>query len=182
MKLCIPTNPFWYYAFFVLIAPLLITSSLSDHWFIRLAAYCAIVVGLPAISLWYACKYNLESYITDNAPIVKKYGKRKIAYVWRMLLIVFAVLFALPLLPNLIKDTAYVTQNHMPAHSIGVVEGKKANAFTSLFYQRLSMSIGAESGSFGAFEFPLNFFKIGSKYEITYLPNSKIILQARLSE
>jgi hypothetical protein len=161
---------------------MLITIVGYDHWLIRLSAYYGIVVGLPAIFLWYACKYNLQIYIDDNAPLVKKYGKRRIGYVWRILLIVPAVLFALPLLPNLMKDTAYVMKNHMPARSVGVVDSKKANAFTSLFYQRLSMSAGVESGSYGAFEFPLNFFKIGDTYEITYLPNSKIILQARLSE
>ena len=179
MKIYLPTSPLWYFAVIILVIPTAVLTLAYDHWLVRMAAYGSLVLGIPVILLSLALKKDLHSYISDDAPLVRNFGKNVVVYAWRVVIILIATLFSIQLVPNFAKDIIFVAQAHTPSTVNGTVVDKKANSLSVFFYQRIILNDSSQSGgNYGAFEFPLNFFIVGQSYKIIFLPYSKIILDA----
>lgn len=182
MKLYIPTNPMWYVAVVGLILPLILVNFVSDPWLIRLASYVFIMVILPASIFCLAFTKGLGRNMDENASLVKKYGKARMLIFWRIFLAGGSLLFLLTGLPDLSKDLIGVINGTAPVVESRVVATKRSNAITSLFSQEIVFDekYARPENTFTAFEFPVRFFMIGNKYEIRYLPNTHIIVDAKL--
>jgi hypothetical protein len=180
MKIYLPTNPLWYFAVIILVLPTVYLTLVHDHWLVRMVAYGSLVLGVPVILTSLALKKDLHSYISDDAPLTRKFGKDVVVHAWRVFIILIAALFSIQLVPNFAKDMVFVAKAHTPSTVNGTVVDKNANALSVFFYQRIILNDSSQSeGNYGAFEFPLSFFIVGQSYKIMFLPYSRIILDAK---
>lgn len=180
MKIYIPTNPLWYFAVVVLIVPFFVVDYIHPVWVVRLVAFSALMVGVVGIGLYYIL--TLHKTIKEDAPLVKKYGKRPMIWVMRIFLITFIFLMALPTLPSLAKDVVATLKGDAPLTRTGIVVNREGGPLTGYFmeYIMLDDKYIVPENSFSAPYFPLRFFEIGKTYEILYTPNSHLILDAKL--
>jgi hypothetical protein len=184
MKFWIPTNPFWYYAIIVLVIPFVVVNFVSQSWIARLLAYGGLVVGIPLIFLLYGLSKHLAATTKEDAPLVKKYGKKRMVLIWRIILLALALLFAFPLVPNFARDVVATLRGVAPEVRDGVIAEKSGGAFTGYFEQTIVLdnAYSNPANTFTAFEMPSRDLVVGKKYEILYLPHSRIIVQAVLLE
>lgn len=179
MKIYIPTNPLWYFAVLVLIAPFFAVNIIHPAWMVRLVAVSGLQVGVVMIGLYGAL--TLHKTIKEDAPLVKKYGKKRMVWIGRIIFVAFALFLSLNF-PSLSKDIVAVVKGDAPVTRVGMIARARGSAFTGFFMEDITLDNRYETleNSFSAPYFPLRYFEVGKTYEILYIPNTRIILDAKL--
>jgi len=181
MKSRVPTNLMWFYGVTFLIAPFVLSLIVDLPWIIRLGAVWALEIGACSFFLFFGLSNGMSQSINENAPLVKRYGKRRIVHITRMIFTVVGVLLAL-VFPSQIKDIAAMVRAEAPLTKVGMVAHKSGSALGGIFSQDIIFDeeYSHPENTFEAWYFPPRFFMVGNSYEIRYLPHTHMILHARL--
>jgi len=174
MKIYVPTNPFWYFAVLVLIAPFLAVQLINPAWIVRMLAIFILQIGAVLIGLYYGL--TIHKTIKEDAPLVKKYGKQPMIWIVRIFLMGFILFLSLNL-PSLLKDFVSLVKSDAPLIKVAIITKRDGRLITD--YINLDTELDA-SEPFTAWYFSPRYFKVGNTYEFLYLPNTRFILGARL--
>jgi hypothetical protein len=133
--------------------------------------------------LYFGLTKEISKHIRDTAPLVKRYGKPRVLLVVRSVFLIVGVLSALTLLPDL-QDAIALSRGEAPLMRVGIVAHKSGSALAGVFSQDIIFDekYSRPDNTFHAEFFPSRYFVVGATYEIEFLPNSHIILKARLVE
>ena len=182
MKIYIPTNPYWYIAVVVFFGPYFAGYIFSQIWVVKLFAISVFYLGIPLLFLVYGLTNKLSKTINEEAYFIKKYGKKHVVLTGRIIFIFIGCVFLL-LLPSLIKDIIFISNNSFPLTRVAVITRQERWGVPGgLIFTNIEINGMHDTSEkkFDALYFPLRYFQVGDTYEFLYLPNTHWILEAHL--
>ncbi len=181
MKIWIPINPLWYIAMVIIFGPFTIINFTEHDWVARLVSISILYIFSISLALYWGIDGKVIKF-RDDAIFIKRFGKDKIIFIFRIILIVFGVIGIYSLLLPLIKDIILIKQEKAPLTRIGFVALTSRRSLTGFMSEQvvLDNKYITKENSFTAYYFNPRFIQKGNTYEFLYLPNTHYILEAKL--
>lgn len=173
----------WYAAAFAILGPFILIIVFDPDWLMRLIGVAYFSLGFPAILFWYAFgpKKNLGSEGRTIWPkyILNRFGDSVYTGTRILLAILAGISFYFLTLP-LAVDLITVAQGKAPLNGSGTVTDVEGSSINSFIFQNINFN-GDNSidGRFHTWYFLLGSIKYGNTYEFIYLPNTRVILDAK---
>jgi len=186
MKIYIPTNWGWYVAIFIIVGPLLLLTLIEPNWVARFLGIGFFYFLPPLIATWYVVSPRKHLRDIDDRKnvwpeyIVKRIGDKGVDVATKILCLVAGAWWIIALCVPLVKDIHLVISREAPITTVGEVTHKKNTLFISEQIVFNNEAITKPENTFYAWYFPLRYIMVGNEYEYMYLPNSRLILDAKL--
>lgn len=174
----------WYAAAFAIFGPYILVLILEPDWFARLIGISYFAFGVPGALLWYAFgpRKNLGSEGRTIWPsyILKRFGD-KVFLGTRLLLFGLALIALYLITIPLAKDILIIANSGQPLNQTKLVTQTRGNSITGWVLEHVTLEGEGRVNvdEYSAFYFPPRRIMQNNKYEFLYIPNSRIILDAK---
>lgn len=179
MKIYVPVNIGWYIATLLLFGPILLIAVVDPSWVGRFISIIMWATVAPAYALVVGLNPH-SKFLRDNSPLYKRFSKSNIDLFNRSAVLVFAVAFLYFFTLPVFKDAVAIAQDKAPLEITSMVPAANQGKFLIGETLELASSPSAESKTYYAYYFAPRFIMQGQTYEFLYLPNSHMIVDARL--
>lgn len=181
MKIYIPTSKSWYVAALVILMPIILVLFVEPAWAGRMAGISFGYVLLPILLLLFGL-FRRQDYFGLDSPLYKRFSKNTIDFVARSIVVIFAAFAIFSLSLPFLKDVYASLRGEVPLVQEMYVANTRVNSITGLIMERVIVENNVETkeNSYIAFFFSPSHIMHENSYEFLYLPNSRIILDARV--